>query len=92
VLYLAAERAPEILAAQAEWRTWLLRGPPARCLLKGCRPPRSGDGALAAFTLALGLVPVRDPAGVPSPAAVTGRAGGLTGPGPVRYSLQCSKR
>ena len=30
VLYLAAERAPEILGAQAEWRTWLLRGPPAR--------------------------------------------------------------
>jgi hypothetical protein len=57
VLYLAAERAPEILAAQAEWRTWLLRGPPARCLLKGWRPPRSGDGARAGFTLALGLVP-----------------------------------
>jgi len=35
VLYLAAERAPEILAAEAGWRAWLLRGPPARCLLKG---------------------------------------------------------
>jgi len=53
VLYLAAERAPEILGAQAELRTWLL----ARCLLKGWKPPRSGDGARAAFTLALGLVP-----------------------------------
>jgi hypothetical protein len=31
--------------------------PAARCLLKGWRPPRSGDGARAAFTLALGLVP-----------------------------------
>jgi len=47
----------EILASQAEWGTWLLRGPPARCLLKGWRPPRSGDGARAAFTLALGLMP-----------------------------------
>jgi hypothetical protein len=32
VLYLAAEWAPEILGAQAEWRAWLLRGPPARWL------------------------------------------------------------
>jgi hypothetical protein len=32
VLHLAAEWAPEILGAQAEWRTWLLRGPPARWL------------------------------------------------------------
>jgi len=32
VLYLTAERVPEILAAQGQWRTWLLRGPPARCL------------------------------------------------------------
>ena len=55
VLYLAAERAPNILAAQAKRRTWLLRGPSARCLREGCRPPRSGDGAGAAFTL--GLVP-----------------------------------
>ena len=29
--------------------------------------------------------PVRAPAGVPPPAAVTGRAGGLTEPGAVRY-------
>jgi hypothetical protein len=57
VLYLAAEWAPEILGAQAEWRTWLLRSPLARCLLKGWRPPRSGGGARAAVTLALGLVP-----------------------------------
>jgi hypothetical protein len=57
VPYPTAERALEILAAQAEWRTWLLRGPPARCLLRGWRPPRSGGGAVAAVTLALGLVP-----------------------------------
>ena len=56
VPYPTAERAPEILGAQAEWRTWLLRGAPARCLLRGWRPPRSGGGA-AAVTLALGLVP-----------------------------------
>jgi hypothetical protein len=53
---VSAEWAPEILAAQAEWRTWLLRGAPARCLLRGWRPPRGGGGA-AAVTLALGLVP-----------------------------------
>ena len=32
---VSAEWAPEILAAQAEWRTWLLRGPSARCLPRG---------------------------------------------------------
>jgi hypothetical protein len=48
--------AEELGGAQAEWRTWLLRGAPARCLLRGWRPPRGGGGA-AAVTLALGLVP-----------------------------------
>jgi hypothetical protein len=51
VLYLAAERAQEILAAQAEWRAWLLRGPAA----EAWRPPRDGGGARAAFMSALGL-------------------------------------
>jgi len=57
VRYLTAERAPEILAAQAEWRTWLLRCPPARCLPRameaatqrrrrsGCRHARARLGA-----------------------------------------------
>ena len=38
VLYLTAERAPEILGAQAEWGTWLLRGRPAGQM------PAEGDG------------------------------------------------
>ena len=69
VLYLAAERAQEILAAQAEWRAWLLRGPAAE-----------GNGGHRATAAAAGCLHVR------------ARLGGLTGPGPVRYSLQCSKR
>jgi hypothetical protein len=62
VLYLAAERAQEILAAQAEWRAWLLRGPAAEgngghrataaarglpsCPRSAWRIDRARDGAL----------------------------------------------
>jgi hypothetical protein len=69
VLYLAAERAQEILAAQAEGRAWRLRGPAAE-----------GMEATARRRRRAGCLHVR------------ARLGGLTGPGPVRYSLQCSKR
>jgi hypothetical protein len=73
-------------------------GGPGCCAARrpdGCRgrwrPPRSGGGARGLHARArLGARSVTRP--VPSPAAVTGRAGGLTGPGAVRYSLQCSKR
>ena len=88
-----SERAAETLAAQAKRRTWLLRGPPARCLRRGWE--RAGGHYAAAAARGLpsrsAWCPVRDPAGVPSPGAVTGRGGGLTGPGAVRYSLQCTK-
>jgi len=55
VRYLTAERAPEILAAQAEWRTWLLRCRRPDACRGRWRPPRSGGGARAAVTLALAL-------------------------------------
>ena len=35
MLCLAAEWAPEILGAQAEWRTWLLREPPGQMAAEG---------------------------------------------------------
>ena len=57
MLYVAAEWAPEILGAQAEWRTWLLRGPAGQMAAEGDVGHHAAAAARAAFTLALGLVP-----------------------------------